>query len=104
MNGDARRAARGRGQSTVEMALGLMVFVTVLVFGMHFAEVGFLSIKVQEASAGALWDTTARRMHTLPKDFAPLQTAMDQAGAQAQQRYQDFDGRTSREQDPGLAT
>jgi hypothetical protein len=31
-----------RGQGTVELALCSIVFITVLLFGIHFAEVGYL--------------------------------------------------------------
>ena len=53
-----------RGQATVELALGLLIFVTVLIFGIHFAEMGFLSLKVTEASASAIWDATAYQTHS----------------------------------------
>lgn len=87
-----------RGQSTTEMALGLLVFVTVLMFGIHFAEVGYLSVKVQEAAASALWDTTSAKMHNLPGNFTPLKNLIDgdRPGQLATNRYRDFDGRTSK--------
>lgn len=90
--------ARSRGQALLEMSLGLLVFVTILVFGLHFAEVGFLSLKVQEASASALWHATAAKMHELPGDFRPVRQLLSQGipGQEATQRYRDFDGRTSR--------
>ena len=50
------------GQATVELALGLLVFVTVLLFGIHFAEVGWLSLKVQEAGAWAMWEAAGANM------------------------------------------
>lgn len=94
-----RTASRQRrGQSTTEMALGMLVFVTVLVFGIHFAEVGYLSLKVQEAAASALWDSTSAKMHSLPGDFSDLQNLIDgnRPGQLATSRYRDFDGRTSK--------
>lgn len=54
-----------RGQATVELALGALVLVTVIVFGIHFAEVGYLSLKVQEAGAYAAWESTGRRVQDL---------------------------------------
>jgi len=86
-----------RGQATVETALGLLVFITILVFGLHFAEMAQLSIKLREATAGAMWDATSKKMHNLPKDFAPLDSAIAGAGGLATRRYEDFDGRTSRD-------
>jgi hypothetical protein len=80
----------------VEMALGTLVFITVLVFGIHFAEIGYLSLKVQEAASSALWDATAYKMHTLPDDFGPLDALISSGAAQrAQDRYKDLDGRSS---------
>lgn len=90
-------SARARGQATVELALGLMVFVTVLLFGIHFAEIGYLSTKVTEANASALWHATAAKMHTLPGDFGDLDSLIsgNKPGQEAQGLYADFDGRTS---------
>ena len=93
---------RRHGQATVEMALGLLVFVTVFIFGIHFAEVGYLSLKVQEAASSALWDTTSAKMHELPGNFTHLDSAIAQAGAHATARYEDFDGRTSRHGRPKM--
>ncbi|HEX5753173.1 MAG TPA: pilus assembly protein [Archangium sp.] len=93
-----RGRASQRGQGTTELALGLLLFVTILIFGIHFAEVGYLSLKVQEAATSALWDTTSAEMHTLPNDFKPLTDLIndDTPGKLATERYQDFDGRTSK--------
>ncbi|HYO70202.1 MAG TPA: hypothetical protein VEU33_29405 [Archangium sp.] len=92
------RAAR-RGQGTTELALGLLLFVTVLIFGIHFAEVGYLSLKVQEAATSALWDTTSAKMHELPRNFSDLTQLIssDKPGKLATERYADFDGRTSKQ-------
>jgi hypothetical protein len=91
--------ASQRGQGTTELALGLLLFVTVLIFGIHFAEVGYLSLKVQEAATSALWDTTSAEMHSLPNDFQPLSQLIssDTPGKLATERYEDFDGRTSKQ-------
>ncbi len=97
MNARARRSGR-RGQALVEAALGMLVFVTVLLFGIHFAEVGFLSLKVEEAANSALFDTTAYKMHdTFSKDFGIYRTAVNAASANQTQRYQDWDGRASKQ-------
>lgn len=90
------------GQAMVEMALGLLVFVTVLIFGIHFAEVGYLSLKVQEAATSALWDTTSAKMHELPANFSHVDNAISKAGQHATERYEDFDGRTSRHGRPKI--
>lgn len=94
-----------RGQGVVEMSLGLLVFVTVLIFGIHFAEVGYLSLKASEAAAHATWDATGMRAHRftgaanvsvfynsnqMRKGF-PARNAEEIADA----KYQDFDGRSS---------
>lgn len=94
-----------RGQGVVEMALGILVFVTVLIFGIHFAEVGYLSLKASEASAHATWDATGMRAHRftggpgvsefynsnqMRKGF-PARNAEEHAQA----LYADFDGRSS---------
>jgi hypothetical protein len=95
----AVRRHRARGQATTEAALGILVISTVIVFGIHFSEVAMLSLKVQEASASALWDTTGKRMSiltTATPDFGPRRTAIQEAGPEATTRYADFDGRASR--------
>jgi len=89
-----------RGQATTEAALGMLAIVTVIVFGIHFSEVSMLSLKVQEASASAIWDATARKMHTLvtdTPDFTPRANAIGAAGPAASARYRDFDGRASKD-------
>ncbi len=108
----SKRARRGAG--TVELALGSLLFVTVLLFGLHFAEVGFLSLKVQEAQAFGLWESTARRVHLFrpgavdgagsPSDiYRPSRQIFANAGDRAQRRYRDYDGRT-RERGSGNIT
>ncbi|MCY1073394.1 hypothetical protein [Archangium lansingense] len=94
-----RGRASERGQGTTELALGLLLFVTVLIFGIHFAEIGYLSLKVQESATSALWDTTSAKMHELPRNFDPLTQLIesDKPGQLATERYQDFDGRTSKQ-------
>lgn len=84
-----------RGQAVVETALGLLVFVTVLLFAIHLAEVASLGLRLGEAAAGALWDATAAPMHALPGDFSPRDRAIDASGPLATRRFRDFDGRSS---------
>jgi hypothetical protein len=92
-----------RGSGTVELALGSLVFVTVLMFGIHFAEVGYLSLKVQEAQAFGIWESTGRRAHLFRpgavngdgrESYRPLRQVQATAGPRAQDRYSDFDGRS----------
>lgn len=88
------RAARG--QALVETALGVTVFVTILLLGIHFGEVGYLSIKAQEATVSAVFDSTARRIQR-PGDAPAGHAALiggDGAGGLSQARYADFDGST----------
>jgi hypothetical protein len=92
---------RARGQGTVELALGAMLVVTVLLFGIHFSEVLFISLKVQEAGIAAQWDTTAGKVHSIPGDFSMASTEVARVSGEVQQRYADFDGRTSH---PGNTT
>jgi hypothetical protein len=80
-----------RGQAVVETALAMLVIVTVVLFGLHFAEVGYASIKTHEASAFAMWDATGRPIHALPgTTFGGYAGA---SAARAQARYADFDSR-----------
>ncbi|MBN9681882.1 MULTISPECIES: pilus assembly protein [unclassified Corallococcus] len=90
-----RHRRQARGQSIVEAALGVTLFVTILVFGIHFAEVGFLSLKVQEAAVSALWNGTHGEMHDIPLDYGSAHDSMRQAGEDAQARYADFNGLSS---------
>lgn len=91
----------GRGQATVEMALGTLVFVTILLVGIFFAEVGLLAQKVQEAANFAVWEATGRRVHDIENDRWDVYASRARNGAVpsaedvAQDRYRDFDGRAS---------
>ncbi|MFP2910411.1 hypothetical protein ACLESD_36315, partial [Pyxidicoccus sp. 3LFB2] len=87
------RSRSARGQALVETALGLMVFVTILVFGIYFAEVGALTLKVQEAANFALWDATGRVMHDPENGQWGRRGVVADAEAEAAARYADFDGR-----------
>jgi hypothetical protein len=94
------RQALARGQAVVEASLGIFVFVTILVFGIHFAEIGHISLKVQEAANAAIWDATSQQMHDVTAhSWNEYTTAVSFAQTQANNRYQDFDalrsGRTT---------
>ena len=92
----SRQSGSQRGQAVIEMSLGLLVFVTVLVFGIHFAEVGYVSLKVQEAGISAVWDATAQRMHVpTGPNYGVRSGVISGAGGNALGRYSDFDGRQS---------
>jgi hypothetical protein len=94
-----KRAARG--QSVVELCLSLIVFITVVMFGIHFAEVGYLSLKVHEAAVSPLWDATALRTHKVQHrrnnivDSHYFHTIPPRVMQDARRRYNDFDGRRS---------
>jgi hypothetical protein len=92
----------------VELVLGLIVFVTVLMFGLHFAELSHLSLKAHEATAAAAWDATAYRAERLGvagvDDGAWYDTgriAAPRATAVTNARYGDWDGRQSVERGTG---
>jgi hypothetical protein len=89
------RSRQARGQAMVELVLGSLVFVTILVFGIHFAEIGYLSLKVTEAANSAMWDTTTYQLHDWPGDASAASTAASKAAADATQRYGGLDGRSS---------
>jgi hypothetical protein len=83
-----------RGQATLELALGSIVFVTILLFGIHFAEFGWLSLKVQEAQTWAIWEATGPRVQRLPtRDTMPFDNTLATLGTRATANYGDFDGR-----------
>jgi hypothetical protein len=81
-----------RGQATVELALGVLLFITVLTVGLHLAEVSWLSLKVQEAGAQAMWDATGRRMHDYARmdNVAVRDASIARAEAATRARYRDY--------------
>jgi hypothetical protein len=88
-----RRSARGQGM--VEMAIGLIVFVTILIFAIHFAEVGYLSVKVTESAHSAMFDATGYELHRWAAgDISQANRAASRAASDATSRYRDFDSRT----------
>lgn len=95
-----RRATlrRERGQAMVETVLGLMLVVTTVLVGVHLADVGYLSLKVHEAAASAMWDATAYRVHSLGTgagSFYDSTNAANTAQNMGEARYRDYDGRRS---------
>lgn len=85
-----------RGQAMAETALGTLVIVGVLLVGTHLSDLGFLSLKVHEAATGAVWDATAYRVHQphLNVAYDPSAT-LAVVQTNANNRYQDYDGRRS---------
>lgn len=103
---------RARGAATVELALGSMLFVTVLLLGIHLSESVFLSLKVQEAQQFSVWNSTGKRTHLFSEAalsagtgaiYAPAKQIYATADEEAQERYTDFDGRTGRDGAVGLS-
>jgi hypothetical protein len=64
-----RTVQRPRGQASVELALGLLAFITVLIFGIHFAEVQYLAVRVATATHSAIFRLTGQRAHEAGHDF-----------------------------------
>lgn len=98
------RATRGqeRGQALAELVLGLAVFVTVLIFGLHFAEISHLGLKTHEAMAAAAWDATGYRVERVgPTGSDPVawydtnRHAQPRTTTTTNDRYADWDGRQS---------
>ncbi|MFZ5445325.1 MAG: TadE/TadG family type IV pilus assembly protein [Myxococcota bacterium] len=88
-----------RGQATVELALGSIVFVGVLLIGIHMAEYAQLSLKVQEAQTAAVWEATGRRVQERQLDgttnASPFGATLDRTSGVpglTEARYADFDG------------
>ncbi|GEM_PF-1552156 len=84
-----------RGQAVTELALLLLVFVTVLVFGIHFAEVHALAMRSQEAAQAALFDTSAMKMHDTSTGNWDLakNVAIATAAQATEENYADREGR-----------
>jgi hypothetical protein len=89
----ARRSLK-RGQAITEAALGMCVLVTVISVGIFFAEFGAMQLKVTEAANAAIWDSVAGPKHEWPMDDSPAGGQVANARAQANSRYQNFDGRS----------
>ncbi len=83
----------------VEMALGLLVFVTILIFGIFFAEIGYLSVKVPQAAAFAMYEGTGRRVaqYSPNASAAPYDAILNSGSgidATAKERFADFNALT----------
>lgn len=100
----ARRNSE-RGQAVVELAITSVMFIAVLLFGIFFAEVGYISQKVQEAASYGMHDASGRRVTdfresnltgNLSAAYAPYRSLNGYRGvaAGATSRYADFDGAT----------
>lgn len=91
-------ARNPRGQAAVEFALCTLIFVTVLVFGIHFAELGVFKLRVQQAAHSALFDATGARYHNFgggdPEFTTPhlAEKGGKTAEERAELRYKNFDG------------
>src|SRR5438270_8904900 len=82
------------------MALGMLVFTTILLFAIHFTEVMMLQMKVTEAGASTMWDATAGQMHSwgLVPSTAETDSSVSTAVTLGNARYQNFDGRVASSQ------
>lgn len=90
-----------RGQATTELALGSLVFVVVLLFGIYFGEVPFMMLKVKEAANFAVTKATGQRTHSFSASNIAAATTFrpfdPRAAADATRaRYRDFDGMSDR--------
>lgn len=90
-----------RGQAAVELGLASLVIVTVLLFGIHYGEVMAIKLRLQQAGAAALFDTTGVRMHVFRNnldaaDYYSWDRMVDDSGrpphVRAQELYADLDG------------
>ena len=86
----------------MELALGSIVFVGVLLIGIHMAEYAQLALKVQDAQTYAIWDASGRRVQSRALDGAttiqPFNRTLDPTngvGRMADLRFSDFDGLSS---------
>jgi hypothetical protein len=83
-----------RGQATVELALGGLLLVTTVLMGIWLSEVSFLSIKVQEASASAVFNSTGRQVEDFeaPSSSGALfNRAVTDVSKDLSKSYSDFD-------------
>jgi hypothetical protein len=98
--------SKPRGQATVEAALGTIVLASVLVYAIHFGELGFVELKVQEAAAAALWEATGngytpgagfehRFPDSDPQPFDQTPSLVSRTTANVQSRYVDLNGLSS---------
>jgi hypothetical protein len=100
----AQRRSAQRGGAVVELAITSVAFVTTLLFGLYFGEVGYMMLKVQEAAHSAMLDATSRRVHKLDlaavtgnfkgayQPFLNTKFGHKGAGENAEDEYEDFNG------------
>jgi hypothetical protein len=86
----------------VELAIGAVVFVTIILAGIFFAEMAQLSLKVQDAQTFAVWEASGRQVLEFRADgtssSVPFSNTVDPStgvAAQAQARFANFDGLSS---------
>lgn len=86
----------------MELSLGLLLLIPVLMAGIYFGELFFLSLKVHEAAASTAWDATAFRVERPGADrvdpmawYDANRIARPRAEALGQGRYAGWDGRSS---------
>jgi hypothetical protein len=84
------RAEQRRGQASVEMALGLIVFVTILMFGIHFAETSYLGMRVSQAAHSAIFRATGQRAHEKGSNFSRASTVAGLTTSDNAKYWDDF--------------
>lgn len=79
--------------------MGSIVFVGVLLIGIHLAEYAQLALKVQDAQTYAIWDASGRRVQSRElngqTDVMPFRRTLDAVtgvAPSAQSRFADFNG------------
>lgn len=94
-----------RGQAVVETSLFMLVFVTIAVFAIHFAEIGWMTVKAQEPANSALWDATSQKMHdTFAGNWDLYQQAIKFGQSQAQVKYDNKQFNSVRTKNHGIDT
>ena len=97
-----RTSPSERGQGMIEMALGSLLFVTVLMLGVYLSETAYLGLKLNEAANFAVWYGTGLRVHhfdntagSQPRNiYNPWRTVISVSQDQATAHYAGFDGRS----------
>ena len=84
------RTEQRRGQASVEMALGLIVFITILMFGIHFAETSYLGMRVSGAAQSAIFRATGQRAHEKGSDFTRASTVAGLTTSDNAKYWDDF--------------
>ena len=84
------RSDRRRGQASVELALGLVVFITILSFGIHFAETSYLAMRVAGAAESAVFRATGQRAHEKGSDFTRASTVAGLTTSDNAKHWDDF--------------